>query len=107
MASPNTGQDSKSRRSRAVESVFYCYPAMVRDTWLDSLRGQAEFERILDSARTIAPKRSMRRPDCIPGGGRRIAARNGRLKLLRGNYMGLRGVIGFRRNGNAGGRHDA
>ncbi len=36
---------------RAVAGGFFCYPAMAHDPWLDSLRGEPAFERLLGEAR--------------------------------------------------------
>jgi tetratricopeptide (TPR) repeat protein len=36
--------------SRSVEWGFFCFPAMVSDPWLDPLRGNPEFKRILGHA---------------------------------------------------------
>jgi tetratricopeptide (TPR) repeat protein len=35
---------------RAVDEGFFCYPALTRDPWLDSLRGTPEFIRIMRRA---------------------------------------------------------
>jgi len=37
--------------STAVDMGFFAYPTFLRDPWLDSLRAQAEFRRILEKAR--------------------------------------------------------
>ena len=37
---------------RAVEYGFFCYPALARDPWLDSLRGEAGFVAVLREAET-------------------------------------------------------
>lgn len=39
--------------SRSVKRGFFCYPAMVRDPWLDSLRGCQEFTGLLRTARDL------------------------------------------------------
>jgi len=39
--------------SRTVDLGFFCYPAMVRDSWFDPLRANPEFMQILDKARTL------------------------------------------------------
>jgi len=39
--------------SKAIERGFYCYPAMVRDPWLDSLRSRAEFTAVLRKAHQL------------------------------------------------------
>jgi TolB-like protein len=39
--------------SRAIESGFFCYPAMVRDPWLDALRARAEFTGLLRKSREL------------------------------------------------------
>jgi eukaryotic-like serine/threonine-protein kinase len=36
--------------SRAIERGFFCYPAMVRDPWLDNLRGSREFNDLMRKA---------------------------------------------------------
>jgi serine/threonine protein kinase/tetratricopeptide (TPR) repeat protein len=36
--------------SRAIERGFFCYPAMVRDPWLDNLRGTREFNEQMRKA---------------------------------------------------------
>ena len=36
--------------SRAITHGYFCYPGMLRDPWLDSLRGQKEFIEILRKA---------------------------------------------------------
>ncbi len=36
--------------ARAVDEGFFCYPTLVRDPWLDSLRATPEFRRILQRA---------------------------------------------------------
>jgi DNA-binding winged helix-turn-helix (wHTH) protein/tetratricopeptide (TPR) repeat protein len=36
---------------RAVAGGFFCYPAMAHDRWLDSLRSEPAFERLLGEAR--------------------------------------------------------
>jgi hypothetical protein len=33
--------------SRAIDRGFFCYPAMVRDPWLDPLRARSEFTNLL------------------------------------------------------------
>jgi TolB-like protein len=38
---------------RSVEHGFYCYPALVRDPWLDRLRGNTEFSNILQEAHQL------------------------------------------------------
>jgi tetratricopeptide (TPR) repeat protein len=38
---------------RSVEHGFFCYPAMVRDPWLDGLRGKTEFSDILRRAQQL------------------------------------------------------
>ena len=37
--------------SRAINNGFFCYSAMVRDPWLDSIRARAEFTALLHQAR--------------------------------------------------------
>jgi hypothetical protein len=39
--------------SRAIEKGFFCYPAMLRDPWLDSLRGLNEFTDLLRKAQEL------------------------------------------------------
>ena len=41
---------SLSMLSRAIQHGFFCYPALVRDPWLDSLRGRSEFTGLLRQA---------------------------------------------------------
>ena len=36
----------------AVDGGFFCYPALLRDPWLDPIRTEAEFQRILERAET-------------------------------------------------------
>jgi hypothetical protein len=36
-----------------VEEGYFCYPQMASDPWLDPIRGDAEFKRILDRARVL------------------------------------------------------
>ena len=36
--------------SKAINRGFFCYPTMVRDPWLDSIRGRAEFTALLRQA---------------------------------------------------------
>jgi len=36
--------------SRAIDGGFFCYPAMVRDPWLDPIRGRREFTAVLRKA---------------------------------------------------------
>ena len=38
--------------SHAVDCGFFCYPAMVRDPWLDPLRENPEFQRVLQKAQS-------------------------------------------------------
>ena len=35
---------------RVVAGGFYCFPSFARDSWLDGLRGHAEFRRVLNLA---------------------------------------------------------
>jgi hypothetical protein len=35
---------------RAVDNGFFCYPAMLRDPWLDGLRARAEFMALMRKA---------------------------------------------------------
>jgi ATP/maltotriose-dependent transcriptional regulator MalT len=39
--------------SRAVEHGFFCYPAMVRDPWLDALRGRPDFTELLHKSQQL------------------------------------------------------
>jgi TolB-like protein len=39
--------------SRAIDRGFFCYPAMLRDPWLDSLRGLKEFTGLLRRAQEL------------------------------------------------------
>jgi eukaryotic-like serine/threonine-protein kinase len=39
--------------ARSVDCGFFCYPAMLRDPWLDPLRDNPEFQRILEKARSL------------------------------------------------------
>jgi len=39
--------------SRAIERGFFCYPAMVRDPWLDNLRGSHEFNDQMRKAQEL------------------------------------------------------
>ena len=39
--------------SRAIDRGFFCYPAMLRDPWLDSLRGLTEFSDLLRKAQEL------------------------------------------------------
>ena len=52
------GQDTKalSMLSRAIDNGFYCYPAMIRDPWLDTLRGRTEFTDLLRKAQELHRK---------------------------------------------------
>ncbi|OLB26494.1 MAG: hypothetical protein AUH13_27295 [Acidobacteria bacterium 13_2_20CM_58_27] len=36
--------------SRAINHGFFCYPAMVRDPWLDGIRTRPEFTALLRQA---------------------------------------------------------
>jgi hypothetical protein len=38
---------------RAIDNGFYCYPAIVRDPWLDSLRASAEFSSLLRKSQQL------------------------------------------------------
>ena len=38
---------------RAVDQGFFCYPVLVRDSWLDGLRGKPEFSKVLHKAREL------------------------------------------------------
>jgi hypothetical protein len=39
--------------SRSIHSGFCCYPAMVRDPWLDPLRGRTDFTELLRKAQQL------------------------------------------------------
>lgn len=39
--------------SHTVEGGYFCYPQMASDPWLDPIRGDAEFKRILQTAHTL------------------------------------------------------
>ena len=39
--------------TRAIDNGFFCYPAMVRDPWLDSLRAQSEFSSLMRKAQEL------------------------------------------------------
>ncbi|HEY6249147.1 MAG TPA: protein kinase [Candidatus Angelobacter sp.] len=39
--------------SRAIDNGFFCYPAMLRDPWLDSLRASKEFVDLLRKAQEL------------------------------------------------------
>jgi serine/threonine protein kinase len=49
------GQESQALEmlSRAIGQGFFCYPAMVRDPWLDPLRGHPDFKAPLDKAHRL------------------------------------------------------
>jgi hypothetical protein len=47
----SVGRSRAQLFQRAVAGGFFCYPAMAHDPWLDSLRGEPEFERLLAEAR--------------------------------------------------------
>jgi serine/threonine protein kinase/tetratricopeptide (TPR) repeat protein len=49
------GQEAKaiSVLSRAIDNGFFCYPAMIRDPWLDPLRGRGEFTDLLRKAQQL------------------------------------------------------
>jgi tetratricopeptide (TPR) repeat protein len=38
---------------RSIEHGYYCYPALVRDPWLDGLRGRVEFSNLLHEAHQL------------------------------------------------------
>jgi len=38
---------------RAVDGGYFCYPQMASDPWLDPIRGDAEFKRILNRAQSM------------------------------------------------------
>src|SRR5262249_24183296 len=39
--------------SRAIDKGFFCYPVMMRDPWLDPLRGSKEFSDLLRKAQEL------------------------------------------------------
>jgi len=39
--------------SRAIDHGFFCYPAMVRDPWLDSLRARPDFTELLRKSQQL------------------------------------------------------
>jgi hypothetical protein len=39
--------------STTVEGGYFCYPQMASDPWLDPIRGDAEFNRILHRAQAL------------------------------------------------------
>lgn len=39
--------------SQTVDLGFFCYPAMVRDSWFDPMRANPEFAKILEKARSL------------------------------------------------------
>jgi non-specific serine/threonine protein kinase len=39
--------------SKAINNGFFCYPAMVRDPWLDSIRARSEFSTLLRHAHQL------------------------------------------------------
>jgi len=39
--------------TRSVNHGFFCYPALVRDPWLDGLRGKPEFSGLLHKAQQL------------------------------------------------------
>jgi hypothetical protein len=45
-------------RRRALEAGHFCYPIMVNDTWLDSLRAEHGFQTLLDDARERSQRAS-------------------------------------------------
>src|SRR5712692_6871630 len=49
------GQDAMalSMLSRAIDNGFFCYPALIRDPWLDALRGRTEFTDLLRKAQEL------------------------------------------------------
>jgi hypothetical protein len=38
---------------RTVDGGYFCYPQMASDPWLDPVRGDAEFKRILERAQAL------------------------------------------------------
>jgi hypothetical protein len=38
---------------KAVDGGYFCYPQMTSDPWLDPIRGDAEFKRILHTAQSL------------------------------------------------------
>lgn len=49
------GEESKSldMLSGAIQNGFFCYPALIRDPWLDSLRSRTEFAELLSKAQEL------------------------------------------------------
>jgi hypothetical protein len=39
--------------SRSIHNGFFCYPALVRDPWLDPLRSKTEFTGLLRKAHQL------------------------------------------------------
>jgi tetratricopeptide (TPR) repeat protein len=44
--------------SRAIDNGFFCYPAMVRDPWLDALRTRTEFRGLLNKSHQLCREAS-------------------------------------------------
>ncbi len=70
--------------ARAVDEGFFCYPTLISDPWLDSLRTNPEFERILQRAleRHLGAVRGF-----VDAGGERIL---GAIQASRSAARGLR-----------------
>jgi serine/threonine protein kinase len=47
------GAEALEMLSRAVEHGFFCYPAMVRDPWLDGLRARPDFTDLLRKSQQL------------------------------------------------------
>lgn len=47
------GAEALEMLSRAIEHGFFCYPAMVRDPWLDGLRGRPDFTELLRKSQQL------------------------------------------------------
>jgi len=47
------GEEALEVLSRAIEHGFFCYPAMVRDPWLDGLRARPDFTELLRKAQQL------------------------------------------------------
>src|SRR6266699_3066387 len=49
----NEPERAMTMLSRAIDLGFFCYPWIIRDPWLDPIRGLPEFNAILTKARTL------------------------------------------------------
>jgi serine/threonine protein kinase/tetratricopeptide (TPR) repeat protein len=47
------GEEALEVLSRAIEHGFFCYPAMVRDPWLDGLRARPDFTDLLRKSQQL------------------------------------------------------